>query len=186
MATRPSNTQPAKKAPRGGPRLKIHDAEEASVSTAGMPSMPRRDRADDGDLQSRQGAFDTEFFWKDAAGTQVPLQAFGSGRESLWLQLRNAVGAPGLAFVMNDIDAFFADACRILFLCLHRPEEFRHLRGNPGEFQEAIEEWTDRAIPRGSNLRLDATLLALRIVNQSNVNRHEPAPAETTGSDSGN
>ena len=130
----------------------------------------------DQDDESHQKAFDGTYRWQ---GEELLPWSFG--RESLFYQLRNAVGAPDIDHALADRDAFLADAARVLWLCSHQHAEFRHLRGSPSLMQEAIEDWADVKIPRGK--RAAATLLALQIFDDSAVNIAIPSE---TNADSGN
>ncbi len=156
------------------PRIHLDEAESADRPVTGLPQAPKRETVNPGDEKAREAAFDADYFWDG-----VPLKAFSSSREALWGQIRAMAGAPSLGFALVDLESFFADAMRILFLCSHEPEEFRHLRADPAAFQEAIDKWADENIPRKE--KIQAVELALAIYNDSAVNQHEPAPPETTG-----
>ena len=126
------------------------------------------------DERKRQTAFDSEFQWRGR-----PLRPFSISRETLFLQLRAAAGAPGLYQAMLDGEAWFGDAVRLLWLCSHPPEAWRDLRAEPLRMQEAIDAWADATLPRGA--KTEIILLTIGIWNASQINAHEPVagdPAE--------
>jgi hypothetical protein len=123
------------------------------------------------DEHKRQAAFDAVPHWQGS-----PLKPFSISRETLFLQLRHAAGAPGLYSAMLDGEAWFGDAVRILWLCLHGPDDWDSLRGQPLDLQRAIDAWADETIPRGS--KADIVLLTIRLWNESQVNAHEPVPGD--------
>jgi hypothetical protein len=121
---------------------------------------------DDTQAKRRVTAFEADHEWQGVA-----LYGFSSSRESLFSQLRLAAGAPPLEKALADVDAFFADAIRVLYLCSHEPADWRSYRARPLEWQEVIEEWADTAIPQ--SLKGDAILLGMTILTESYVNQHE-------------
>jgi hypothetical protein len=133
------------------------DLPAASLITKDTDDAPVQDD------ETHQKAFDGIHRWQ---GTE--LLAYSFGRESLFYQLRAAVGAPDIDTVLIDQDAFLADAARILWLCSHSPAAFRHLRGTPALMQEAVEAWADIHIPRGT--RQLASLTAMQVFEEGAVN----------------
>jgi hypothetical protein len=73
------------------------------------------------------------------------LHPFNSSRVSLFGQHRLAVGSPSLQLCLDDVDAFLADALRILWLCSHTPDDWAALRCSPSELQLVIDRWCDEA-----------------------------------------
>ena len=126
------------------------------------------------DERKRQAAFDADGTWQGR-----PLNPFSISRETLFLQLRTAAGAPGIYQAMMDGEAWFGDAVRILWLCLHGPADWRDLRGEPIRLQEAIDAWADEHIPRGA--KPDLVMLTIRLWNDSQINAHEPVPGDAIG-----
>jgi hypothetical protein len=90
----------------------------------------------------------------------IALEKLLPSRHALFTQHRLAVGAPSLELCVNDTNAFFADALRILWLCAHDPAVWSGLRRDPAAMERAICEWAD-AVP-GENAA-EITLLGLRI-----------------------
>lgn len=128
---------------------------------------PAIQAAADHDQEAREAAFLAVPEWHG-----VPLVPFSSGRESLFSMLRYLAVAPALETVVDDADAFFPDAIRILYLCSHQPEDWRALRRDPLLWQERIEAWADAAIPL--HQKGEALLLAMQILGDAYRNRHEP------------
>ena len=143
-----------------------------------LPPSARPARSDPAaaatDEQKRQAAFDGVHRWEGR-----PLHPFSISRETLFLQLRCAVGAPGIYQAMIDGEAWFGDAIRILWLCLHGPDDWDPLRGEPLRLQRAIEAWADDHLPRGA--KADLVLLTIRVWNDSQINAHEPVPGDAIG-----
>lgn len=149
----------------------LHDPEVISDQVP----LPKRDstavRRGEGEAaRHRQTAFDSSPYWQGQ-----PLQPFSVSRETLFLQLRVAAGAPPLYTAMADAEAWYADAVRIAWLCTHLPADWQELRARPLELQAAIDEWADTAIESARD-KVDLVLLTLRLWNESQVNAHEPAP----------
>ena len=131
---------------------------------------------DPGDEITAEEAARTAAFDADPEWNGHPLHPFSSGRESIFSQLRLSVGAPPLEAVFEDVDAFFADAIRILYLCSHAPEDWRHLRRRPAEWQEAIEAWGVEAVP--THRKQEALRVGMNILTTAYRNQHVPAPAK--------
>lgn len=127
------------------------------------PAIQKDPGAADDSEAERVAAFDSLAEWNGQE-----LDAWTFGRESLFYQHRAAVGAPDIETALSDLDAFLADAARILWLCAHEPGDFRHLRAQPVLMQEAIDEWAETHIPRGR--RSAATTIALVIFNDAAAN----------------
>jgi hypothetical protein len=149
----------------------LHDPE---VITDQVP-LPKRDsaavRRGEGDAEKlRQTAFDSAPHWQGK-----PLDPFSVSRETLFLELRVAAGAPPLQLAMADAQTWYADAVRILWLCTHRPSAWQELRASPLSLQAVIDEWADELLDSRRD-KEDIVLLTLRIWNQSQINAHEPAP----------
>jgi hypothetical protein len=90
----------------------------------------------------------------------IALKELTSSRQAIWTQHRLAVGAPPLELCVNDVNAFMADALRIVWLCSHDSAVWNGLRGNPAVLESAICEWAD-AVPGESAAEI--TLLGFRI-----------------------
>ena len=118
--------------------------------------------------QAREDAFNAE---PDEWQGQ-PLQAYGSGRESLFTQIRAAAGAPPIRETVETTDAFFPDAIRVLYLCLHQPEEWREHRRDAAAWLEHIEAWADDAVPL--HLKAEACAVAMGILSRAYANEHVP------------
>ena len=82
-----------------------------------------------------------EFSWRG-----VPLQPFTATRAGIFFGLRLAMGAPPLHRTIEDVDAFQADAHRILWLAVHFPADWVNLRRSAIDLQVAIDEWADENI----------------------------------------
>jgi hypothetical protein len=159
------------------PRVAADDVELAERAVRQVGRAPAVVVDDDGggaDEAARKRAFGAEFSWRGRA-----LNAFSVGRESLFYELRLAVGAPPLEQTLRDVTGFLGDAVRILWLCAHRPEDWRHLRGAPLLMQEEIDAWADENV-RGT---AEAALTGLRIFNSAGMNVHEPVLNERGNSD---
>ena len=160
------------------------DPADHAIETIAPPSpIPLQSirEGEEAGKKEREEAFQSEFSWRGER-----LHGFSVSRSALFLQHRVSMGAPDLQACLDDMDAFFADACRILWLCSHKPEAWTLLRCSPGALQAAIDRWTDENIT-GSE-QSAATLLAFRIYAASTRNQHEPAPLahRPSGDDLGN
>ncbi len=158
----------------------MNEPEIPRISTTEERAVVHRDPAPPVDLApsadaaaeqaARDRAFDAEYEWNGQ-----PLHGFALDRESLFAQLRSAVGAPHILIAIRDFDSFLADAFRILFICSRPASAYRHLRGDAGLFQEAVEAWAV------ANVRPDqrqlAVATAMNIYADATANEHEPAPA---------
>lgn len=152
--------------------------ELAESTLAPPPAAPRiiDDSVPDPAAEAtREAAFDAAPSWHGR-----PLLPFSSSRKSLFLQHRLAMGAPELSKCMRDLDAFFADAVRLIFLCSYAPEaplpipeetlaalaaDPRH-RHNPAAIQAATEAMYADWQARGncwSRLRADPHALQTAI-----------------------
>jgi hypothetical protein len=163
---------------------RIHtDPEPATRDIGRPPLLPpsiEAKREDQHEAQ-RQQSFDSAFAWNGQT-----LHGFTISRESLFHQLRLAIGAPALGFCLDDTFAFTADAARILWLCAHTPQDWSVLRCSPAAHQNVIDEWAEANIPPAQAAA--ARLLAMDILVHASRNAHEPAPApgRPHGDDSGN
>jgi hypothetical protein len=101
-----------------------------------------------------------------------PLEPYGSGRESLFVQLRAAAGAPPLRDTVGTTDDFFPDAIRILYLCSHTPEDWREHRRDPARWLEHVEAWAETAIPL--SMKADAASCAMNILSRAYSGEHIP------------
>ncbi len=135
------------------------------------PSRPDFGEAAAADDKKRQAAFDSAPHWKGR-----PLHPFSISRETLFLQLRCAAGAPGIYQAMIDGEAWYGDAVRILWLCLHTADDWDPLRAEPLKLQRHIDAWADTALQRGE--KTDLILLTIGIWNASQINAHEPVPGD--------
>lgn len=171
----------AKKVPaRGavkGPVIHLESpevAEESGRAAPKPPKAPKMEREDPEDVKRRQAAFDSTYVWDE--GELFP---FSISRESLFAQLRLAMGAPPLGMCLGDQDAFLAEAMRILYLCCHEPRVWQRLRVDPLMLQERIDAWAEANI--APHRYGEVTVLAMRIYADAHENRHEPAPLPTKG-----
>jgi len=168
--------------PITGPRVHVDHAEPAARSVEKAPVAPRPGAEEDPEhAKERQQAFDAEFSWRG-----VKLLPFTSSREGLFSQHRVSMGAPDLQRCLSDLDGFFLDACRILWLCSHTPEDWAILRCSPVELQCAIDRWADEHITTQESSA--ATLTAFKIYAAARTNEHAPAPlpGKAHGDDLGN
>lgn len=155
----------------------LHDPE---ILTEKVP-LPARDgpavhRGEQAAEQRRQTAFDSVPHWQGQ-----PLHPFSVSRETLFLQLRTAAGAPPLMAAMIDREAWYADAVRMLWLCSHLPDDWAQLRTEPVFLQSAIDQWADQHLHSGRH-KTDLVLLTLKIWNDSQATAHVPA-ADPVGKD---
>lgn len=131
----------------------------------------------EGDAEKRrQQAFDSVPHWKGR-----PLEPFSISREALFVQLRTAAGAAPFQTVLQDGEAWYADAIRLLWICSHTPEAWEDLRGEPLRLQSVIDRWADANLDSRRD-KHDLVLLTLRLWNESQVNMHVPA-ADPDGKD---
>lgn len=172
------------------PTITPDTPELATDHISAPPIAPRiiEDATTPAEEKEREQAFDFAPTWKGRA-----LLPFTSSRKSLFLQHRVAMGAPDLGDCLRDLDAFLADAARIIFLCSYHPTDpipghevgWGILRTDRHLLQTAIDAWTDEHIPAGTEA--EATLLGYRIYASSLTNRHTVAPsANRHGDDLGN
>jgi len=82
--------------------------------------------------------------------------------EDLWHRLC-ADDVPLRGVGTESMEAWCGASVKLLYLLSHAPHEYRHLRGSPELFIEAIEAWGDENVPREKSL--DAVSLALSIHN---------------------
>jgi hypothetical protein len=163
------------------PEVKSQDldlADREALPFLAMPPAPpiiMDDERFEAEEHEREQAFNSEPEWKGK-----PLQPFAVSRKGLFYQQRLAVGAPDLSDVLGDTSAFIADAIRILFYCSHHPSEYLHLRSKPLVLQTAIDKWGDEQIKNEAD-ELKASALALRMFNDSEVNRSEAIPTGGPG-----
>jgi hypothetical protein len=115
----------------------------------------------------REEAFSAEPMWNGR-----PL-IWSISRESLFYAQRHAVGARDISEVIADIDAFFADAIRILWLCTHTPDDWRGLRTDLMGWQETMEKWADENIT--TKQKSSAVLTAWKILENTWEVTHETA-----------
>ena len=163
-----------KQSTKTGPLIH-HD--EPELATQHLPAGPKPaaiDAEDPAHERERQAAFDAEYAWRG-----VKLHGFTSSREALFSQHRLAMGAPSLQACLDDLDAFLADAARILWLCHHTPDDWGVIRSSPVELQKHIDLWADDHIARAE--RYDAVSLAFRIYIDSRANEHTVAPSNSKG-----
>lgn len=163
------------------PRVHLDTPDDSIPTTASRPPALKPDHtADLAHETRRQAAFESEFEWNGQ-----PLHPFSISRESLFGQLRLAMGAPLLSRCLADTEGFAADAHRILFLCATPPELWNRLRADMPALQTAVDNWADQNITVSQKLL--AETIAMKIWLASQENRHEPAPsANTHGDDLGN
>ena len=155
---------------------RIHH-DEPELAHQKLPPAPRPaaiDAEDPAHERERQAAFDAEYQWRGKK-----LHGFTSSREALFSQHRLSMGAPSLQACLDDLDAFFADAARILWLCSHTPDDWSLIRSAPAELQKQIDLWGDDHISRGE--RYDAVSLAFRIYADARANEHAVAPTSGKG-----
>lgn len=149
------------------------DQPEKPAGPALPPPLPSTPAAGGGDGAKEQAdrdrAFDADYEWNGKA--LLPLSI---DRESLFLQLRTAVGAGDIVAACRDFDGFLADACRILFICSHTPDELRPLRRDPVMFQECVEAWAVVNVKREQRSR--AIAQAINMYADTKATEHEPVP----------
>lgn len=112
------------------------------------------------------------------------LHGFSIGRESLWLDLRAAAGAPGFRRVLgdgetSDLQPLFPDAVRLLYILTRSQEEVKSARRDLLQFEQDAAAWADVEIPRSR--ASEAITEVLHIYNASQVNEVELV-TEGTGS----
>ena len=112
------------------------------------------------------------------------LHGFSIGRESLWLDLRAAAGAPCFRRILgneetSDLQPLFPDAVRLLYILIRSQEEVKSARQNLLQFEQDAGEWADLQIPR--RRAAEAITEVLRIYNAAQVNEVELV-TEGTGS----
>jgi hypothetical protein len=150
------------------------DQPEKPAGPALPPPLPATPAAAAGDgakdQAERDRAFDADYEWNGKA--LLPLSI---DRESLFLQLRTAVGAGDIMAAVRDFDGFLADAIRILFICAHTPEELRPLRRDPLLFQECVEAWAVKNVKPEQRSR--AIAQAINMYADTKATEHEPVPA---------
>jgi hypothetical protein len=162
---------------------KIEAAEQKSELpeniTAFRDEAPATDQPDPAE-RDREAAFAAQHQWDGKT-----LHPLSISRMSCWLQHRFSMGAPELADCLRDLDAFLADACRLLWLCSVEPAVFTAARQNPARMQALIDEWSDAHIRPGQ--QAEAVLTAFRVYSAAIANRHIPAPSQNKNpEDSGN
>jgi hypothetical protein len=126
---------------------------------------------EDPDLAA-QTAREESFTSEDPTWQGKPLHPYSSGRESLFIQLRAAAGAPPLSQAVATTDDFFPDAIRVLYLCSHTPEEWREHRRDTSAWLEHVEAWADGAIPLSQ--KADAAATAMNILSRAYSGEHVP------------
>lgn len=132
------------------------------------PALAQREREEE---KAREEAFQAEPEWNGQ-----PLE-WTISKESLFYSLRQSVGAPEITTVIADIDAFLADAIRIIYLSLHSPADWRAHRPNMITWQEHIDQWADKNIAQ--NQRVELIVTAWKLLDLAGANRHEPATDPT-------
>lgn len=131
----------------------------------------------DGAEKAREAAYDAVYEWQG-----IQLLPFSESRERLWMRLcAGDVPLPDVIDAAN-LDPYISHAVKLLYLCSHQPEEFRHLRPDTGLFLETIDAWGEKHVPREKSLA--AVTLALRITNDARRSLAIPRP--TDARDSGN
>jgi len=91
-----------------------------------------------------QEAFDFDPHWQGK-----PLEAFTFARQSLAAMLHSQ--CPGIGDGYIPTEAYMPPIWAVLYLCTHKPEEFRALRSNPGLFWETIEAWAEHGLNEGDH-----------------------------------
>lgn len=86
-------------------------------------------------------AFDFEPMWKGE-----PLEAFTEDRQALAEQLWSH--SPGVANENAATEAYMPRVWAVLWLCTHKPAQWRHLRAQPALWWETIEAWALEHCPR--------------------------------------
>ena len=120
------------------------------------------DEEPDPDEQAREDTFAASYQWEGK-----DLLEWSFTRETVFLSQRRSLGAPSIDEINKDLVSFLSDAARILWLCSTEPAIISALRSRPALMQEAIDEWAETAIPRGT--RGEATDLALEIFNSGST-----------------
>ncbi len=121
--------------------------------------------------------FDAEPLWRGQ-----PIEPFGFGAQSLARRLMQcSVPIPAPAYG-NDLDAHILDAAIVLYLCLHKREHYRPLRGDPVLFIESIEAWAEEHLPRSQWLEAITFVFSL----WDRQRRSETVAPRTPGGRAGN
>lgn len=168
--------------PLEAPVVHLDRPEESIIQVDFAPKAPHTSQHEDSSAEqtARQGAFDSEFEWHGKR-----LHPFSSSREALFSQHRLSMGAPELQRCLDDLDGFFADAARIIWICSHTNEDWGVLRCSPSDLQNTIDNWCDENIQPYETSA--ATLRAYKIYAASFRNQHTAAPStRKEGADSGN
>ncbi len=111
--------------------------------------------------QEREGIYHGLHTWRGRE-----LEPFSISRRILWQRLC-AVDVPlpvGFRFSAEP-GAWSGHAVKLLYLCCHQPEEWRHLRADTPRFLEAIELWGEEHVP--AETLEDAIVLGFRIVSEA-------------------
>jgi hypothetical protein len=162
---------PAKKRPAAPQPPEILGDPEVLHETVALPgrAAPEIQSAERHAAERRAEAFSAVPHW---AGKK--LHPLSVSRETLFLELRAAMGAPNIYRVMQDGEAWWPDAVRLLWICSHLPEAWEDLRPEPARLQGVIDAWADETL-RGED-KVPASLVTLRLWNQAQENIAEPAP----------
>jgi hypothetical protein len=90
------------------------------------------------------------------------------------------LGADGEPVQEGNMLLFAPHAAKLLWLVSHEPRDWAVLRRDDAAWLAAIDDWADQYIP----LRLhgSAVNLAIRLLNDANINRAVPVGIEGKGS----
>ena len=160
------------------------EGEDKAVKAASVPAVNivEDDAAGEDVIQEqRQDAYDAGNSWNGQ-----PLEAFSSSRDSLFARVRCLMGAPDLKEVYQNLELFVGDAQLILFLCSHHHNELVPMMRDLEGMVLKVMAWSDENVPRDKSV--DASILAMKIYNDSQVNAAEAVPTEgvEAGSELGN
>lgn len=147
-------------------------------------------------LQARNTAYDAAYTWPKPDGTGSVDLHYTKGREPLfwdlvehdggadWARINGTKNEAGEVIKAGNLMLFLPHALKLLYLCSHELQDWRHLRSDRAAFIEAIEEWAGEWVPRTRHAQ--AVELAVQILNDSTVNTAVQMPAEGSSKTPGN
>jgi len=125
----------------------------------------------------REDAFSHDPVWNGQ-----PLHGLSIERYTVFVSQRLSMGAPSLYLALQDGNAFYPDALRILWLCSVPPETITALRKDPDAMQAAIDQWAAEHAPIPTAGK--AIVTAIEIFNASQLNRADPRQSARTSNHS--
>ena len=143
--------------------------ETAGSSLPPAPPRPGAIAQEDPHAEAdREDAFSHEPVWN---GKLLP-HGLAIERYTVFVSQRLAMGAPSLYLALQDGNAFYPDALRILWLCSVPFETITALRKDPDAMQAAIDLWATETAPIPDARK--ANMTAIEIFNASQLNRADP------------